>query len=204
MENNEWQKIWKSIDTGIKPRSEKELNLMLEAKSKKTINRFLVLFVVSALISAGVLLYLVITSLNRKDDLYFIIDNILLGVVTIISLFSGLWSWFRLKNNKYDQPLKLWLEERIRLLSKWLTGKYRILSLVLIPFIYVLLSLSINVYFENRPFVEVVRTEENVIGLLVGALVGLTVSYYVFNRIRKYQLKNLEFLNRLYQKLCEG
>jgi|ERR1035437_8110905 hypothetical protein len=202
MENNELQKIWKTIDTEINQKSKDELNLLLISKTKQTINKFLVIISISILVCIGLLIYLTITSLNRQNDLIYLINNATLGIVTIISLISGLLSWHKLQKNRYNQPLKNWLEGRINLLSKWLTGRLSKLYIFLIPFLYVLIVLSIHVYFENKLFIEVLKTEESIIGLIVGAPIGLFVSYFGARKIRKYQLHNLEFLKDLHGRLC--
>ncbi|MBK6283634.1 MAG: hypothetical protein IPF54_14180 [Draconibacterium sp.] len=202
MKNNELQKIWKTIDTEINQKSKDELNLLLTSKAKRTINKFLVVMSISILICTGLLIYLTITSLNRQNDLIYLINNATLGIVTIISLISGLLSWYKIQNNRYNQSLKNWLETRINLLSKWLTGKFSKLYLFFIPFLYVLTVLSIHVYFENKSFIEVLNTQESIIGLIVGAPIGLFVSYFGARKIRKYQLHNLEFLKDLHGRLC--
>jgi hypothetical protein len=202
MENNELQKIWKTIDTEINQKTINELNLLLTSKTKQTINKFLIIMSISILICVGLLIFLVITSLNRQNDLIYIINNLALGIVTTISLITGLLSWYKIQNNKYNQPLKNWLESRINLLSKWLNGKFSKLYLFLIPLLYVLTVLSIHVYFENKSFIDVLNTEESIIGLIVGAPIGLFVSYLGARKIRKYQLNNLEFLKDLHGRLC--
>lgn len=58
------------------------------------------------------------------------------------------------------------------------------------------------IYFENKSFTEVLKTEESVIGLIVGTPIGLFASYYAARKIWKYQLQNLEFLKDLYGRLC--
>jgi len=202
MENNELQKIWKTIDTEINQKSKEELNLLLISKTKQTINKFLVIMCTSILICVGLLIYLIVTSLNRQDDLIYLINNVTLGIVTIISLISGLLSWYKLQSNKYNQPLKNWLEDRINIISKWLTGRFCKLYVLLIPFLYILTVLSIHVYFEDKPFIEVLKAEESIIGLIVAAPIGLFVSYYVARKIREYQLNNLEFLKDLHGRIC--
>jgi len=204
MENNELQKIWKTIDTEINQKSKDELNLLLTSKTKQTINKFLVIMSISILICIGLLIFLTITSLNRQKDLIYLINNAVLGIVTIISLISGLLAWYKLQNKRYNQPLKNWLEERINILSKWLTGRLSKLYMFLIPFLYVLIVLSIHVYFENKSFIDVLNTEESIIGLIVGTPIGLFVSYFVTRKIRKYQLNNLEFLKDLHRRICNG
>jgi hypothetical protein len=198
MENNELQKIWKTIDTEINHKSKEELNLLLMSKAKQTMNKFLIILSISILSSTGLLIYLTITSLNRQNDLIYIINNSTLGIVTITSLVSGLLSWYKIQNHRYNQPLKPWMEERINYLSRWLTGQFSKLYIFLIPFIYILTVLSIHVYFENKLFIEVMKTEESVIGLIVATPIGLFVSYFAVRKIRKYQLINLEYFKDLY------
>jgi hypothetical protein len=202
MENNELQKIWKSLDTEINQKSKEELNLLLTSKAKQTINKFLSIIMISIIVCVGVLVYLTITSLNRKDDLIYLINNVTIGIVTILALLSGFFSWYKIQNNEYDQPLKNWLEVRISLLSQGLTGRFSKLYLFLIPFLYVLIVLSIHVYFEYKPFIDVLKTEESIIALIVGAPIGIFVSYYGARKIRKYQFRNLEFLKDLHGRVC--
>ncbi len=204
MENNELQEIWRAIDTEINRKSKEELDLLLASKSRQTINKFLVISGISSVVCIGLLVFLTITSLNRKDDLIYLLNNATLGLVTLIALLSGLWTWYKLQSNRYNQPLKSWLEERINLLSKWLTGRLSKLYLFLIPLLYVLTVLSIHVYYENKLFVEVLHTEESIIGLIVAAPIGLFVAFFGVRKIRKYELDNLEFLKDLYGRLCSG
>jgi hypothetical protein len=202
MENIELQRIWKAIDTEINQKSMDELYLLLKSKSRQTINKFLVIMSISILVCFGLLVYLTIASLNRQNDLIYLMNNATLGIATIISFISGLLSWHKIHNNRYDQPLKNWLEERINLLSKWLTGKCSNLYLFLIPLLYILTVLSIHVYFENKSFIEVLHTEESLFGLIAGAPIGLFFSYFAARKIRKYQKHHLEFLKDLHVRLC--
>jgi hypothetical protein len=203
MENDELQKIWKNVATEINQKSKDELNLLLTSKARQTINRFLSITIISIIVCAGVLVFVTITSLNRKDDLIYLINNITLGVVTVVSLLSGLFSWYKIQNDRYNLPLKNWLEVRINMLSKGLTGRFSRLYLFLIPFLYVLIVLSIHVYFEHKSFIEVLKTEESIIALAVGAPIGLFVSYFAARKIRRYELHNLGFLKDLQERLCK-
>jgi len=49
---------------------------------------------------------------------------------------------------------------------------------------------------------DVLHTEESIMGLIVGAPIGLFVSYFAVGKIRRYQLHNLGFLKDLYARLC--
>lgn len=204
MKNSELQSIWKSINTEIHEKSKDELNLLLKSKAKQTINKFIAIISISIVVSVGMLVFLTITSLNRQNDPVYLINNFTLGMVTIISLTSGLISWYKLQNNKYHQSLEQWLSNRINLLSEWLTGKRSKLHLFLIPVLYILTVLSIHVYFEQKPFLEVLNTEDSVFGLIVAAPIGLFVSYYAVRKIRKFQLQNLQFLKELHHRIVNG
>ena len=204
MENTELQEMWKNIDNEINYKSKDELSLLLKSKVKQTLNKFLVIMSFSILTSIGLLTFLLITSINRQGDLVYLINNIILGIITIISLIFGLLSWYKIQSNKFNQSLKDWLNERINLLSKWLTGRYSKLYLFLIPLLYILIVLSIHVYFENKTFIEVMKTEESIVGLIIAAPIGLFVSFFSVRKIRKYQLKNLDFLKDLYGRLCNA
>jgi hypothetical protein len=201
METDELQKIWKNVDTEINQKSKDELNLLLASVTRHTINKFLFITSFGILSGLGLLVFLMITSINRQYDLYYLMNNIILGIIAIISVLSGLMSWYKLQNNEYNQPLKGWLEVRINHLSKLLTGKFNKLYILLIPVIYILTILSIHVYFENKPFIEVLHTEESISGLIAGTIIGLLVSNFAANKIRRYELKNLEFLKDLYSRL---
>lgn len=202
MENLELQKIWKTIDNEINPKSKDELNLLLKSKAKQTLNKFIVILSTSILTSVGLIIFLLITALKRQDDLIYLINNAVLGLLVIVSLISGVLSWYKIQNNKFSLPLKDWLSERISLLSKWLTGKFSKLYLFVIPILYVSTVLSIHVYFENKSFIDVLNTEESFIGLIVAAPIGLFVSFFAVRKIRRYQLQNLNFLKDLYDRLC--
>jgi hypothetical protein len=204
MENSELQSIWRSFDTDLPRRTKEELNWLLSSKTRQTIRKFVFVLLLSILVCAGLLAFLIYTALHRQDDPFYLANNGLLGVVTLLSLLSGLWSWRKLQWDGFDQPLKVWLEARIVLLTKWLTGRFGKLYLFLIPLLYLLVVLSIHVYFEAKPFLEVLHTEESVVGLLVGAPVGLFVSYWGARAIRRYQMEQLGFLKDLHRRLISN
>lgn len=202
MENSELQKIWKTLDNEINPKSKDELNLLLKSKAKQTLNKFIVIISTSILTSVGLMVFLIITAIKRQDDLMYVINNTTLGILVIVSLISGVLSWYKIQNKKFSLSLKDWLGERIDLLSKWLTGKFSKLYLFIIPILYVLTLLSIHVYFENKSFMDVFHSEESVIGLIIATPIGLFVSFFTVRKIRRYQLQNLNFLKDLYSRLC--
>ncbi|MDT8394650.1 MAG: hypothetical protein RQ761_12455 [Bacteroidales bacterium] len=202
MENIELQKIWKTIDNEIDMKDKEELNLLLRSKARQTMNKFLIIMSVSVILCVGMIAFLIITSLERQDDLIYLINNTMLGIFTIITLTTVLFSWIKFRSKSYNQPLKKWLDGRIKLLSKYLSGKFSKLYLFIIPLFFILTLFSIHVYFENITFMEVLNTEESVVGLIVALPIGLFVSYYTSRKIRKYQLQNLGFLKDLRARLC--
>jgi hypothetical protein len=204
MENNELQKIWKDSDRNIHQKSKDELNLLLGLITRNTINKFLFIIGGGILSGTGLLIFLTVTSLNRLDDPIYLINNITLGIISLLSIVSGLISWYKLQNKEPNQSLRNWLEVRINHLSKLVKGKFNKLYIVILPIIYVLTVLSIHVYFENKPFLEVLGAGESVMGLIIGTPIGLIISYFAVRKIRKHELTNLEFLKDLYSRLCNG
>lgn len=201
MENNEIENIWKNIDSNINPKSVDELNELLATKTTKTMNKFLYFLCVDMIICIGMIIFLIITAFNRQDDTIYQVNNAIIFLITLFAFVVSLLSWNKLQNNRYNLSLKDWLEERIKLLSKQLLGKYSKLYVVLIPILLIMINLSIHVYYEHKTFVEVIKNEESIYGLLIGFILGLFVSYYGANKIRKFQLKNLEFLKKLHGAL---
>lgn len=201
METNELQNIWKNIDSEISLKTTEDLNQLLTIKTKKTINKFLLIFSIDIIVCIGLIVFLIMTAINRQSDIIYIINNTILCLITLTGLIISLLSWNKLQNNKCNLSLKDWLEQRIKLLSGWLLGKYSKLYIVIIPLLLVMINLSIHVYFEYKPFLEVMKNEDSIYGLVIGFLVGLLVSYFGISKIRKYQIRNLEFLKGLYSNL---
>jgi len=195
------QKIWKNIDSEIDLKTTGQLNQLLDNKIRKTINKFFFILSIDIIVSFGLIVFLIVTALNRQDDIFYLINNSILILITFSALIISLFSLNKLNRNQCSLSLKDWLEQRINLLSKWLLGKYSKLYIVIIPILLVMINISIHVYYEYKPFVEVMKSEESIIGLIVGFLVGLFVSYFAINKIRKYQIKNLDFLKELHTQL---
>lgn len=202
MENNELQNAWKNIDAEINHKTTVELDQYLAAKCRKTMNKFIFLLSIDIVTAIGLIVFLIITAFNRQDDLIYQSNNLILGLITLSALVISFFSLKKLQGNKYNLPLKEWLEQRIKLLSQWLLGKYSKLYIVLIPVLVAMIMVSIHVYYEYKPFLEVMRDGESIYGMIAGFTVGLFVSLFAVSKIRKYQLKNLEFLNDLHRQLC--
>lgn len=195
MENNDFQNIWKTIDPEIQFKSKEELNHLLAGKIRKVLNRYIYHFITSAVICLGFLVFLIATMVSRWSDPLYRLNNLLLCVITLVGLISSIWSIVALENNKMNLPLKEWLKYKIDILTKWISNKT---AYFLIPILFVMTSLSIHVYYEFKLFVEVVKTEESIMGLLMGFIIGLAVSYFVVVKIRRGHRSNLEHLKSLY------
>jgi hypothetical protein len=202
METGNLHNIWSNIDSEIKLKTINELNQSLITKTRKTINKFLTFLIIDTVVCIGVIAFLVITALNRRDDTLYLINNGLIGLITMISLVVSLVEWNKLQNNKYNVPLKEWVEERIKMLSKWLLGKHSRFYIILLPFLLLMINMSIHVYYEYKTFIEVLKDMESVYSLIVGFVVGLIVSLIAVRKIRDYQIQNLESLKELHSRLC--
>lgn len=177
------------------------MNLLLTSKTRHTINKFLVLLGISLLTCIGLLVFLAVATYSRKGDLIYLINNAVIGLITIVSLVSGLRYWDLLHNNKYNQPLSEWLGNRINLISNKLTGKNSYIWYLLVPLMNITIGLSIHVLYAQKTMIEVLNTEESVYGLIFGTTIGSLVSFYGINKLRRYQLKNLMFLKDLHRRL---
>jgi len=201
MKNIELHTIWKNIDSEIKLKTTGEINQLLASKTKKTMNKFLFIICLDILVSVGLIVFLIITGINRLNDIYYLINNSILILLALTSLLISLLSIHKLRSNKYNLSLKDWLEERIKSLTRWLLGKYSKLYIPLIPILLIMINLSIHVYYEYKPFVEVLKNEESLWGLAIGLPFGLFASFFTISKIRKYQLKNLELLKEIHEQL---
>jgi hypothetical protein len=203
MGTHEIENTWKSIDPVTNLKSPEELNQLLASKTRQTVNKFLCILAIDIIVSLGLISFLVITAINRPGDNLFLANNTLLCLATLASLVVSITSWYKLNNDKFNLPVRDWLEQKIKLLSGWLLGRYSKGYFIIIPVLLVMIEVSIHVYYENKPFTEVMKSEESVTGLIVGFIVALAVSYYAIGKIRKYQLKNLDFLKELYAGIGE-
>ena len=199
MENNELQKIWRNFD--VNPKPVEELDLLLTSKVRLTMSKFLIIRIISISVSIGMLIFLAITTSKKSTDVLYVVYNSILGLFTFAAMVFGLLSLKNLQNYKYDISLRNWLENRIQLLSHQLNGKLRWMYIIILPLLFILIELSIHVYYEEKSMIEVLQNEESVYGLLFGAVIGLAVSFYSAIRIRRFQSANLEFLKDLHKRL---
>lgn len=198
MKENNIQSAWQKIDSEMQPETNEELNNKLKLKSKKIMNKFLFSTGISGIISAGVIVFLVIATVNRWEDIYYRTINFVLGLIILFSFGSAINSFFFLLNAPKNIPLKQALTKRKEKISKWLSSK---LPYFILPVICMLLMLSIHVYFEQNHFAEVITTEESFFGLIIGLTIGLTVAWFAMKKIRKSQLSHLKHLDELFEEM---
>ena len=198
MKENNIQSAWQKIDSEIQPDSRETLNDKLKSKSKNIMNKFLISEGISGMISAGVIVFLIIATANRWEDIYYRTINFVLGFIILVSLGSAISSFLFLLNTPRNIPLKQALTKRKEKISKWLNSK---LPYFILPVICMLLMLSIHVYFEQNLFAEVITTEESFFGLIAGLTVGLAVAFFVMKKIRKFQQSNIHHLNELLKQM---
>lgn len=203
METDKLQNIWKNIDSEIKHKTVYEINLSLAARIRLTINKFLTFLIIDIIVCVGVIIFLIITALNRPSDPIYQVNNGIICLITIVSLVVSIVEWISLQKNKYNLPLKEWIEYRIRLLTKWLIGKNNKIYIIILPFLLLMMNMSIHVYYEHKAFLEVLMDKESITALIVGFVVGLTVSLIAVKKIRNYQMKNLESLEELRSQLSD-
>jgi len=202
MTTDSLQNIWKQVDSGIERKPENELNSILERKVRKTMNRFYLSLGVSVMISAGFLVFLIIASINKPDDILYLINNLLLVAIVLFSLGSSLWSWYRLLYNRNNLSMKEWLEVRIGWLSKWLHNK---LAYFLLPVLFLLTFFSLHFSSPYLSFTQVAENKpEMLTGVFAGIIVGGIVVFFVFRAKRRYYLRKLDQLKELYDELCRN
>jgi di/tricarboxylate transporter len=192
---------WKKIDSEVKPKTKEEMEQILSNKVKRTVNKFAVLIIIDLVCSIGLTTFLIITSLNRMNDTYYLINNISLGLIVIAAMITSIWSLKKLHEGKFYPTLKEQLEQRIELLSKWLNGEYKWIYIVITPIILLMVLISIHVYYEYMPLVDVLKNDDSLFGMLFGFPIGLFVAYFTIQKIRKHQLVYLKNLKELHNAL---
>jgi hypothetical protein len=206
MENKELQLVWGTLDSDIKQKSVEELNLLLTSKAKQVFTEFLILNIAAIPVCIGLMIWLVFSTTNRIDDILYVANNILLGSIVMFALFYTVREWYRFKRSKMDKPVKEWLEIEINRLSKWLIGKYKKINLYLIPILYFPIFFSIHVYYSDLYFIEMFGSDkfinEDMWGVIIFTPLVLAGLYYSLIKLRKYQIKKLQFLKDLHSRLC--
>ncbi len=195
------------MNADIKQKSRDELNLLLTSKARQVFAEFLIFNITAIPVCIGLMVWLIISTANSIDDKLYVANNVLLGSIGLFTLFHVIRGWHRYKRSKMDKPVKEWLGIEIDLLSKWIIGKYKRIDLYLIPILFILSFLSIHVYHSDLYLIEVFRSDkfisEDMWGLIIFTPIIFAASFYGLIKLRKYQVKKLQFLKDLYGRICQ-
>ncbi|MCK4695289.1 MAG: hypothetical protein KAT74_05990 [Candidatus Cloacimonetes bacterium] len=161
--------------------------------------KFILWFIISIILSIGLLLYLVITSVLRFDDLNFVFVNLLLIILTIFFLTEYLKGYYKLNSIKIaDGNLREMIQQKIKLIKRYLIGT-KLSSLIIIPFV-ILLMISIYVFFEKEDMIKVLVMDDAIWGLIFGGIVAIIIKWWARKKMKKYYELNL---TRLIENLEE-
>jgi len=75
---------------------------------------------------------------------------------------------------------------------------------MIFPPLALLSGLSIHAYYEYKPLLEVLQTEESIYGLIAGGCAALAVGFFSIYRITQAMRKRLERLKELYRQASEA
>ncbi|MCK4631316.1 MAG: hypothetical protein KAT40_07720, partial [Bacteroidales bacterium] len=78
MDKDEIKNTWQGANRSIENFSKEEIEKLINQKNRIIMRKFILWFIISIILSIGLLLYLVITSVLRFDDLNFVFVNLLL------------------------------------------------------------------------------------------------------------------------------
>jgi Na+/melibiose symporter-like transporter len=191
MKNNELRNIWVEVDGMLTQKSNSELKEILGEKARKTSRKFYVSAIGSIIICAGVLAFLIIALINHSNDVFYVVNNIVAGVIIIFYLIFYARLCNKLSGSKVRDSLYQSIEQNYKLLSRSLKSKA---DMVFAPFLAFFLLIAIHGAFADYHLVNVTSEQETLWGLLFGILIAIGVSIYVFKSIRAYFTNQLEKL----------
>ncbi|MBI9036630.1 MAG: hypothetical protein JEY97_00735 [Bacteroidales bacterium] len=190
MEKEEIKNIWKNIDDSSIKINYQEINKILIKKNKKIMKKIQLNLALSIVLSLGMITYLVITSISRFSDYYLLTINSILFVMTLAFLISYLRYFKNIQGfDTTKGNLKETMKDKIHMLRNS-TKRFKY-GFVVVGFYFVLLIISIHVFFENKFFVTVFDETESIWGLLFGVLIGAIVTFTVFRKYLKYYDENI-------------
>jgi len=199
MDKDEIKNIWQGANRSIEHFSKEEIGKLFKQKSRTIMRKFILWFIISIILSIGLLLYLGITSVLRFDDLYFVFVNLLLIILTAYFLIEYLKGYYKLNSIKIaNGNLKEMIQQKVSLIKRYLIGT-KLSSLIIIPFV-ILLMISIYVFFEKEDMIKVLVMDDAIWGLIFGGIVAIIIKWWVRKKMRKYYESNL---TRLIENLEE-
>jgi len=199
MDKDEIKNIWQGANRSIEHFSKEEIEKLFKQKSRTIMRKFILWFIISIILSIGLLLYLGITSVLRFDDLYFVFVNLLLIILTAYFLIEYLKGYYKLNSIKIaNGNLKEMIQQKVILIKRYLIGT-KLSSLIIIPFV-ILLMISIYVFFEKEDMIKVLVMDDAIWGLIFGGIVAIIIKWWARKKMKKYYESNL---TRLIENLEE-
>lgn len=190
MEKDEIKNTWQGTNRSIEHFSKEKIEKLFNQKSRTIMRKFILWFIISIILSIGLLLYLGIASVLRFDDLYFVFVNLLLIILTAYFLIEYLKGYYKLNSIKtVNGNLKEMIQQKIRLINRYLVGT-KLSSLMIIPFI-ILLMISIYVFFEKEDLIKVLVMDDAIWGLIFGGIVAILIKLLARKKMGKYFESNL-------------
>jgi len=193
MDKDEIKNIWQGANRSIEHFSKEEIEKLFKQKSRTIMRKFILWFIISIILSIGLLLYLGITSVLRFDDLYFVFVNLLLIILTAYFLIEYLKGYYKLNSIKIaNGNLKEMIQQKVILIKRYLIGT-KLSSLIIIPFV-ILLMISIYVFFEKEDMIKVLVMDDAIWGLIFGGIVAIIIKWWARKKMGKYFESNLKRL----------
>jgi len=193
MDKDEIKNIWQGANRSIEHFSKEEIEKLFKEKNRTIMRKFIHWFIISIILSIGLLLYLGITSVLRFDDLYFVFVNLLLIILTAYFLIEYLKGYYKLNSIKtVNGNLKEMIQQKVSLIKRYLIGT-KLSSLIIIPFV-ILLMISIYVFFEEEDMIKVLVMDDAIWGLIFGGIVAIIIKWWVRKKMGKYFESNLKRL----------
>ena len=190
MDKDEIKNTWQGAGRSIEHFSKEEIKDLFNQKSRTIMRKFILWFIISIILSIGLFLYLVITSVLRFDDLYFVFVNLLIIILTVYFLIEYLKGFYKLNSIKIaNGNLKEMIQQKVRLIKRYLVGT-KLSSLIIIPFV-ILLMISIYVFFEKENLIKVLVMDDAIWGLIFGGIVAIIIKWWARKKMEKYFESNL-------------
>ncbi len=202
MDKDEIKNTWQGANRSKEHFSKEKIEKLFNQKSRTIMRKFILWFIISIILSIGLLLYLSITSVLRFDDLYFVFVNLLLIILTAYFLIEYLKGYYKLNSIKIaNGNLKEMIQQKIRLIKRYLIGT-KLSSLIIIPFV-ILLMISIYVFFEKEDLIKVLVMDDAIWGLIFGGIVAIIIKLLARKKMGKYFESNLVRLENNLKEIQE-
>lgn len=203
MKKNSLQDIWKKAGYKANVYSQEELDKILNSKMKEIMKKHFRINALSISIGIVAVALLAYAAINRSNDIYYVINNIVACIIILLCVGFATWSFYKMNVNTMCLPLKDWLAYRIKALSISQSRTRYVIRFFIMILIFILLFLSFFVYFINRPLVDVITNRELDPALIIGCAGGAITSLVFFGNIKTYYSKSLAQLKDLYNQFDE-